>query len=426
MTSREPDNKELVAELKRAQKQITELESKLNNVFKTNGHIKEIEEKYKFIVNAYGELMTLINRDYVYEMVNDSWCRTFGKSRKDFIGKTVAEVWGDHKFENEIKKKIDQCFLGNIYREEDSFIISGGKRRYYSVTYYPYQNEQGKITHIIGVTADITERKEAELALKQSEEELRNLNEKKDQYLSIINSDLETASNYVESLLPEEIYTSDLQVKWKIVPSAQLGGDSFGYHWIDNDHFAIYILDVTGHGVGAALHSVSVLNTLRFQTLVNIDFRCPDQVLKGLNNVFQMTDHYAMFVTMWYCVFCRSKHEIKCAGAGHPPLLVFKSEDKPYRITSQNIMVGAEKDYHFQDNTIRVVRGMVLYLYTDGVFEVKLPDGNLNEIENLENLIAKNLKKRSNELDVLYNNMIDLNAGNGLVDDFTIIKVHFR
>ena len=39
----------------------------------------EIEEKYKFIVNAHGEMMTLINMNYVYEMVNDSWCRTFGK-----------------------------------------------------------------------------------------------------------------------------------------------------------------------------------------------------------------------------------------------------------------------------------------------------------------------------------------------------------
>lgn len=100
----------------------------------------EIEERYKFIVNAHGEMMTLINSHYVYELVNDSWCRTFGKERDDITGKTVAEVWGSERFESEIVRKIDKCLQGNIFREEDSFIISGGERRYYEVTYYPFRN----------------------------------------------------------------------------------------------------------------------------------------------------------------------------------------------------------------------------------------------------------------------------------------------
>ena len=91
---------------------------------------REVQERYSFIVNAYGEMMTLINRAYVYELVNDSWCRTFGKSREDFIGKSVSDIWGDRKFKSEIKRKIDQCLLGKIFTEEDSFVIAGGERRY--------------------------------------------------------------------------------------------------------------------------------------------------------------------------------------------------------------------------------------------------------------------------------------------------------
>ena len=81
-----------------------------------NEYLRDIEEKYKFIVDAYREMMTLINKDYVYELVNDFWCQTFGKTRDEFIGKTVAQVWGEKRFNTEIKGKIDQCLQGNIYR----------------------------------------------------------------------------------------------------------------------------------------------------------------------------------------------------------------------------------------------------------------------------------------------------------------------
>jgi len=70
----------------------------------------------------------------------------------------------------------------------------------------------------------------------------------------------------VRSLLPAPL-SGSVETEWCFQPSEQLGGDAFGYHWIDADHFAMYLLDVSGHGVGAALLSVSVLNVLRAQAL---------------------------------------------------------------------------------------------------------------------------------------------------------------
>lgn len=426
MNSKFTTKKELLTELKKTKKKIAELESGISENLETEDKVREIEKKYKFIVNAYGEMMTLINRDYVYELVNDSLCRVFGKTREDFIGKTVAEVWGKQKFEKEIKRKIYQCFNGEIFKEEDSFIIAGGERRYYAVIYYPYKNEKGEVTHIVGVTNDITERKEAELALKESEEKLRVLNEKKDKYLSIINSDLEKASNYVKSLLPEQVNTDIVKINWKIVPSVHLSGDSFGYHWIDDEHFAIYILDVTGHGVGAALHSVSALNTLKFQILTNTDFRYPEQVLKGLNNVFQMSDHYSMFITMWYCVYNKSKRELRCGGTGHPPLILFSSIKGPVKIVSQNIMIGVEKNIDFHSDTINIERATKLYLYTDGAYEVKQPNGKMMKIDDLVNYLKKNQDVNATEIDNLYDYLIKVNEEETLEDDFTMMKINFR
>ena len=87
------------------------------------------------------------------------------------------------------------------------------------------------------------------------------------------------------------------------VPSVELGGDAFGYHWLDSDHFAIYLLDVCGHGVKAALLSISAMNVLRNQSLASTDFRSPTEVLAGLNKAFQMDRHNDMYFTMWYGVF---------------------------------------------------------------------------------------------------------------------------
>ena len=89
------------------------------------------------------------------------------------------------------------------------------------------------------------------------------------------------AAAYVQSLLPAP-QTGPISTDWVFIPSAELGGDAFGYHWLDDDHFAMYLLDVCGHGIGAALHSVSVLNVLRAQTLRDTDFYQPSDVLAAL------------------------------------------------------------------------------------------------------------------------------------------------
>ena len=71
--------------------------------------------------------------------------------------------------------------------------------------------------------------------------------------------ELRDAERYVRAILPVPI-SDPFAVDWRFVPSTELGGDSFGYHWIDSEHFALYLLDVCGHGVGAALLSVAVTN----------------------------------------------------------------------------------------------------------------------------------------------------------------------
>jgi phosphoserine phosphatase RsbU/P len=113
----------------------------------------------------------------------------------------------------------------------------------------------------------------------------------------LLASELASAADYVISLIPHPIHTGPIQTHWRFVPSTQLGGDCFGYHWVDHEHFAMYLLDVCGHGVGSALLSVSAFNTIRSHTLPNIDFREPEQVLSALNAAFLMEAHNNLYFT---------------------------------------------------------------------------------------------------------------------------------
>ena len=103
-----------------------------------------------------------------------------------------------------------------------------------------------------------------------------------------LSDELSDAAAYIISLIPPPLTSGPVLTEWKFVPSAQLGGDSLGYHWIDEEHFAMYLLDVCNHGVRPALLSVSVIDVLRAQNLADSDFREPGDVLTNLNQVFQI------------------------------------------------------------------------------------------------------------------------------------------
>ena len=141
----------------------------------------------------------------------------------------------------------------------------------------------------------------------------------------------------MRSLLPDKLKKGAIRTDWRFVPSAELGGDSFGYHWLDDDHFAFFLLDVSGHGVGSALLSVSAMNALRSQALPQTDFRGPAQVLAALNNAFQMDQQNGLFFTIWYGVYHKPARRIDYAGGGHPPaLLTDRPDGRPGQARSRS------------------------------------------------------------------------------------------
>ena len=139
----------------------------------------------------------------------------------------------------------------------------------------------------------------------------------------VLAEEMAQAAKYVRSLLPKSLDDGPVRIGWSFVPSTQLGGDVLGYHWLDKERFAFFLLDVSGHGVGAALMAVSVFNTLMGKTLPATDFADPASVMAGLNSVFSMERQGGHYFTIWYGVWNTATGKLTFAGGGHPPALLF-------------------------------------------------------------------------------------------------------
>ena len=186
-------------------------------------------------------------------------------------------------------------------------------------------------------------------------------------------AELADAAAYVRSLLPAPL-TGAVQTEWCFQPGAQLGGDAFGHHWLDAGHLAIYLLDVCGHGVGAALLSVSVMNSLRLQTLPGTDFRQPSAVLSALNRAFRMEDQHNLYFSIWYGVYCASRRELCYASGGHPPALLLApgadGHDQTLCLSTETPAIGCFDDARFSSALQTVPHGSRLLVLSDGVFEI--------------------------------------------------------
>ena len=236
-------------------------------------------------------------------------------------------------------------------------------------------------------------------------------------------NDLQAAARYVRSLIPEPS-AQPVKIDWRYLPSADLGGDVLGYHWLDEDHLALYLVDVTGHGLDSAFLAVTVMNVLRSQSLPGTDFHEPGQVLGALNLAFPMEKYGEKMFTIWYGVLQRSTSELCWSGGGHPPALLFEGEEKePVRLESEGPMIGMMPWPEFT-STRSVIRVPTrLYLYSDGVHEIRKTDGQMWSFDEFVEFLSGCDPQRSSVADQLLDQARALRGIDQLDDDFSILEV---
>ena len=237
--------------------------------------------------------------------------------------------------------------------------------------------------------------------------------------------DLNAGADYVSRLIPGPV-AGQISIDWRYVPSEELGGDAMGYHWIDPDHLAIYLLDVTGHGIDSALLAVSIVNVIRGATLPDTDFREPSEVLTHLNQSFTMDRHGNKLFTLWYGVFHRPTRRLTWGGGGHPDALYYDGESaRPIRLPSSGPLMGMVDWPNFATQSIVVKSPSRFYLFSDGVFEIHQKNHQEWTFDQFVTYMNEPAHNGESKMDALYRHVRRLSGKEQLTDDFSILEICF-
>lgn len=240
-----------------------------------------------------------------------------------------------------------------------------------------------------------------------------------------LDRDLDRAYAYIEALLPAPLSDGAIRAEWKYQPSARLGGDAFGYGPLSETLFGFYLVDVSGHGAGAAMHSVAVMNLLRQHALPGVDMSRPAEVLSALNDMFQMDAHGGLFFTMWYGVLDRNTRRLTFGSAGHHPAFLLTPPADPTPLRTRNGLIGAIPGKAYSEELVMVPAGSALYLFSDGVFEIVTKQGVQWGLQDFLPLMPATPDDGETECQRLYEEVVDIARPGGLDDDFTLLILRF-
>jgi sigma-B regulation protein RsbU (phosphoserine phosphatase) len=252
-----------------------------------------------------------------------------------------------------------------------------------------------------------------------------------------LQEDLEAAGGIQRSLLPQKPPDMEIMdVAWRFTPCESIGGDIFNVVRLDEDHWGIYVLDVSGHGVPAALVAVSVSQVLHPQQglLLKKTIKpppyykivSPSGVLSKLDDEFPM-ERFDKYFTISYIVLNVKNGSIRYSNAAHPPPMLLHEDGAIDFLDKGGTIVGMGGILPFEEGEMRAQKGDKLFIYTDGIVEYQNRDGELYGEERFE----KELKRLRDEpisiiIDSVMDSLMAFGDNNEPQDDITLLGVEFK
>ena len=244
-----------------------------------------------------------------------------------------------------------------------------------------------------------------------------------------IGAELDMAKQIQEGQLPSTFPAfpecEQFEIYATMTPAKEVGGDFYDFFFVDDDHLAMVIADVSGKGVPAALFMMMSKILINNYAMMGLS---PAEVLERTNNTICKNNKQKMFVTVWLGIMDIRSGRIVAANAGHE-YPVIKQPDGEFELFKEKhgFVIGAKKNIKCKEYEFTLEKGGTLFVYTDGVPEATNADEELYGTDRLVEELNRHPDAGPEELLPAVHKDVDRFVGDApQFDDLTMLAIKLK
>jgi sigma-B regulation protein RsbU (phosphoserine phosphatase) len=404
---------------------------------------RQVEENLRHSEALYHSLVETLPQNIFrkdaqgrFTFANQHFCKVLGRNLQEILGKTDFDFFPQalaQKYHEDDARVLE---TGKPYETVEEHQPPGGGKMYVQVVKTPLYGSDGKAIGLQGIFWDITEQRLSEerirrvnALLEQSQKELQARHMQ-------MEDDLKMAREVQLTMLPQlyPVFPRDggqtesaFQFTHRYLPTGTVGGDFFSISALSESEVCVFICDVAGHGVRAALVTAMIRALVEELKLVATN---PGQFLTKLNgDLCAILKHgdSRMLTTAFYLVADWRTGTMRYANAGHPkPLHLRRSESKVESLTNTSgkgqPALGLFPGALYQSSEVRLAPKDVVMLFTDGLYEVHDKNGELYSPAELSAAVQRKIQLPAGQLfDELLEEIRRFSGGSGFTDDVCLV-----
>jgi sigma-B regulation protein RsbU (phosphoserine phosphatase) len=282
--------------------------------------------------------------------------------------------------EDESAPMLEVTLAGKRYE------VKSGRQQVLNLLISTFENAVEKNNELIRVNQQLSLARDE---LTNSNTVLTEVNGKLETANTRMSRDLDAAAKVQQSLLPNTALESEgVNVAWNYLPCDELAGDFLNFFPLDDEHVALFVVDVSGHGVASSLLSVTIARVLTSQVSSSSllvqkigdeppKITTPADVAAELNRRFPMEQQGELYFTLLYGILNTQTGEFRYVSAGHDPPVHLPRGEEPRVLPASGFSIGWVDDVEFDEEVVQLKPGDRIFLYSDGVPEAM--DEELNE-----------------------------------------------
>ena len=211
----------------------------------------------------------------------------------------------------------------------------------------------------------------------------------------VVQEDLERAAAVQKSQLPNNgLLPQSITSAWCYHPAMGISGDCLDMFQVGEDRLFFYLLDVSGHGVAAALRSSAISQLLRpiSGIMDGLEEHGPAHVMSQLNrHLCEANQDFDYFATLVVGDIDATNGMLRMTSAGHPSPLLLRPGRCANEIKAGGLPIGIDSEALYEHAEIRLRPGDSLMLYSDGLLDCENPQGSHYGIAPIRNRVESNI-----------------------------------